>query len=1009
MRPRHLVLTVLAALAFGAGATIASGQNQSPAATGFVQGQSSTLTVPTTATSTNVPGYAGDATNLQSYADNPTGLQSAGAQAGANTNDPLVGLTNTSLDKRNANAVDLNADWLKTAMGVTTDPYSMVKDSSGQAQTVCKPVTKTTTATSKSLYTCETAKEVSQTVAQCKKALVIDTQTTNTYQCKSTYNQTTKQWVLSTECTNLANASNCTPGSTTCTTPAQPYYTNASCAQGTQWSTSDQSCTKTLTTSTSTYGGTCTETKSGSSWTSSGSCGLASDPNCSAGARTCTANSPPTYSNQSCTQGTTYSSSSQSCTMTKSTSTSVTYGSCSNLYNPSTGQWNNTCNSIGNGCSIISTVCGSESSPTYQSYSCQTQTRPSQYSVGASCVVDTVTGENSCGPYAGNSACGYTGFSTESYGYYDEEGQFRVTGTRYTYNYLCTYSSGLNDGCTGYASNSQCSEVSSYCADAGCSILNRTFSCKTGNGSCTRYDSSYQCSTTTESWSGNCDSLAGDNSCRYQSEQNSGNTITRSYTCSFPTSVNTCSGLSGCSQIGSSCAAYSPSGSCSAYNYTYQCQTSAGGCSQYQTTYSCSATTSSWSTGCDSLANNANCSLKNQSSSGNTVTQNYTCNSSQGVNTCTGMASCTQTGSTCAGYAPNGSCSVYNYTYKCPADDGSGGCSVKTTTYTCNGSVANAGQPTSTSTTQTGSHWEQQGSCPAGGDSNCSLTSTTCTQAGGTRTVNGVNATADCWEKTDSYTCTTRSGGKSNCEVPSGCTWQSDNCLDDSCDTVDHVYACVTTTTSTSTEQVCDNKLCLGDTCYELNKQTNDELPQTFAQLAAMSEAGKDYAADLSVFKGEPLRCRKAILGFRNCCKDSGWGLSIGLAQCDDQEKKLMARQDAKATHYVGTYCSNKSLLGVCLEKAMSYCGFDSSLGRIIQEAGRTQLGKSWGAAKSPDCSGFTVDEFQQLDLSNVDFSDFYADKMKSLTGPDPNATATRIQNSISNLYGTQSNPNGGL
>lgn len=53
---------------------------------------------------------------------------------------------------------------------------------------------------------------------------------------------------------------------------------------------------------------------------------------------------------------------------------------------------------------------------------------------------------------------------------------------------------------------------------------------------------------------------------------------------------------------------------------------------------------------------------------------------------------------------------------------------------------------------------------------------------------------------------------------------------------------------------------------------------EVYAQLAAMDQAGKDYAGnpDFQIFKGTKLRCKKAVLGFRNCCKDSGWGCPSG-------------------------------------------------------------------------------------------------------------------------------------
>jgi conjugal transfer mating pair stabilization protein TraN len=245
-----------------------------------------------------------------------------------------------------------------------------------------------------------------------------------------------------------------------------------------------------------------------------------------------------------------------------------------------------------------------------------------------------------------------------------------------------------------------------------------------------------------------------------------------------------------------------------------------------------------------------------------------------------------------------------------------------------------------------------------------------------------------------------------DCHPDPSCTKTADNCLDDpggpnGCLTVDHVYSCTATTSTTTTVNKCQNQMCLGDSCFTLTQDQNGDFQQVYSQLAAMQQAGADYATnpDFSVFKGAPLRCKKAVLGFANCCKDSGWGLSIGLARCDDGEKQLIAEQDKKATHYVGTYCSNKSLFGICLEKAMAYCGFGTSLPRIIQEAGRTQVGKGWGSPKTPDCSGFTVNQFQALDLTNVDFSDFYKDKLAGFTTPDAGGTVSSIQASIQSLY----------
>ena len=40
-------------------------------------------------------------------------------------------------------------------------------------------------------------------------------------------------------------------------------------------------------------------------------------------------------------------------------------------------------------------------------------------------------------------------------------------------------------------------------------------------------------------------------------------------------------------------------------------------------------------------------------------------------------------------------------------------------------------------------------------------------------------------------------------------------------------------------------------------------------------------------------------------------------------------------------------------------CCFNSMLARIVNEQGRAQVGKGWGGAQSPDCSGFTVAQLQ--------------------------------------------------
>ncbi|WP_242526614.1 conjugal transfer protein TraN [Novosphingobium sp. KA1] len=101
------------------------------------------------------------------------------------------------------------------------------------------------------------------------------------------------------------------------------------------------------------------------------------------------------------------------------------------------------------------------------------------------------------------------------------------------------------------------------------------------------------------------------------------------------------------------------------------------------------------------------------------------------------------------------------------------------------------------------------------------------------------------------------------------------------------------------------------------------------------------------------------------------------LSGCDEQDMEAAMLRASGMCHEIGTYCSS-SLLGVCLQKARGSCCFNTKLGRIIQEQGRPQLkafnDDPWGTAKNPMCRGFTPEEFQALDFSKMDLSEYYSD-----------------------------------
>jgi len=155
------------------------------------------------------------------------------------------------------------------------------------------------------------------------------------------------------------------------------------------------------------------------------------------------------------------------------------------------------------------------------------------------------------------------------------------------------------------------------------------------------------------------------------------------------------------------------------------------------------------------------------------------------------------------------------------------------------------------------------------------------------------------------------------------------------------------------------------------------------------------------IFNGNDYRCRPPGLqtGGSDCCKKTTtW---FGLGQCNEREKILAklrswGKLDGQC-HYVGSYCAVK-VFKLCIQKKKTYCCFHSVLARIIQEQGRQQLGIDWGSPKSPNCRGFTPEEFQRIDFSKIDFSEWYEDLQKRIK-ENLNVFKNEMPKKIQNYY----------
>lgn len=98
---------------------------------------------------------------------------------------------------------------------------------------------------------------------------------------------------------------------------------------------------------------------------------------------------------------------------------------------------------------------------------------------------------------------------------------------------------------------------------------------------------------------------------------------------------------------------------------------------------------------------------------------------------------------------------------------------------------------------------------------------------------------------------------------------------------------------------------------------------------------------------------------------------------CRAEDQRTAMARGAGLCKYVGTTCEKAAGGFGCLESESHFVCFNSKLARIINEAGRPQVGRGWGAPSAPETAGFTQDELMQLDFSKMDFSELVADVVK--------------------------------
>jgi conjugal transfer mating pair stabilization protein TraN len=277
----------------------------------------------------------------------------------------------------------------------------------------------------------------------------------------------------------------------------------------------------------------------------------------------------------------------------------------------------------------------------------------------------------------------------------------------------------------------------------------------------------------------------------------------------------------------------------------------------------------------------------------------------------------------------------------------------------------------------------------------CGLTKNQCIEGAGTRTIKGVPVYQSCWKYKKTYQC--GQGEVNTCGQYQSCKQTQSRCaktVNGQCIKWNKKYTCDVETCDNTTLICGEQSFCLDGECYNPTREKNTEFDQAASSLAALADAAKGLGDPPLLFTGKAMTCSKKPVGLSDCCKDSGWGNDIGLAQCSDEEKALVEAKKNKLTISLGQYCAEK-VLGVCIRKKKAYCTYDSKLARIVQEQGKPQLGMNFGSAKHPDCSAITPEQMQQMDFSNMDFSDFYNDLHNNMTLPDNNQIQQRIKDAL--------------
>lgn len=290
----------------------------------------------------------------------------------------------------------------------------------------------------------------------------------------------------------------------------------------------------------------------------------------------------------------------------------------------------------------------------------------------------------------------------------------------------------------------------------------------------------------------------------------------------------------------------------------------------------------------------------------------------------------------------------------------------------------------------------------------CSYEEIQVTEGPQTLIINDYAVTRDWWRRKKIYRC--HYPAKNDCGDlrAKGCYQVNSTCKEkvgDACVVWEQTYHCPTGKRSTKSLRSSNisNPYCLTGNCADTSYEANGEMMNVMAQLSALREVQEDLRNYKVIFRGQDRRCTRHCVGFKDCCgSESGWGVTVHLAECDKDEKELRELRDKKLCVQVGTYCAEKKL-GICLRKKTSFCCYGTKMARLIQQNGRAQLGIGFGAPDAPNCLGLSTDELSRIDFSRMNFSEIFEDIKNKTVAKDQGqslaqVSTERLQNNMTLL-----------